>query len=318
MGTQAVRITQTSWQYPSAGGMNTVHATLWLPDGEVKAVVQICHGMMEHILRYDRFARALCGRGYAVCGDDHLGHGRTAASREELGYFGPKDGDRHLAEDEHRLRLEMERRFPGKPYFLLGHSMGSFITRRVIAEHGEGLAGAICCGTAGRIPGLKIARVLAGVLTALGGGKRPGRLINWLAFHSYNSRVENPQTCMDWLTRDREGYPDPSGDDRLHFIFTNSGFGDMFRLLDSVNGLTWSRRVPPDLPVAVFSGDADPVGGYGRGLRQVAGWLRKAGVRDVTLRLYPGARHELHNELCRDEFLEELDGWMERHIQAQG
>lgn len=133
---------EKDWSFTGSDGVHTLYATIWEPsEGEPRAVIQICHGMMEHIRRYDRFARALCDRGFVVCGDDHLGHGRTAEQPEDLGYFGETDGWKHMAEDELLLRREMQRRYPDKPYFLLGHSMGSFITRRVIALDGEGLAG---------------------------------------------------------------------------------------------------------------------------------------------------------------------------------
>lgn len=133
---------EKEWSFAGSDGVHTLYATIWEPaEGEPRAVIQICHGMMEHIRRYDRFARALCGHGFVVCGDDHLGHGRTAEQPEDLGYFGEKDGWKYMAEDEQLLRQEMQRRYPDKPYFLLGHSMGSFITRRAVALHGEGLAG---------------------------------------------------------------------------------------------------------------------------------------------------------------------------------
>lgn len=307
--------TQTTWSYPSADGIHTIFASLWTPDGgECRAIVQICHGMMEHIRRYDRFARQLCEQGFLVCGDDHLGHGRTAADRKDLGYFAEKDGPRFLTEDEHTLRREMQRRYPDKPYFLLGHSMGSFITRRYITQYGGGLAGYLCCGTSGRNPGAKPGAALAALFSRLGGARRPGRLINWMAFHRYNSRVEHPETPWDWLSRDKEGYPDTAGDDALYFTFTNAAFRDLFRLLDSVTGRAWSDRVPKDLPIALFSGEGDPVGGYGQGVRQVYDWLKQSGVRDVSLTSYPGARHELHNETNRDEFLADVLSWIEAHM----
>jgi hypothetical protein len=305
----------TEWTFPSADGRHTAYATTWAPEGgRVRAVIQITHGMMEHIGRYDRFARSLCGRGFLVCGGDHLGHGRTASEPGDLGYFAERDGVSCLVEDEERIRRKMQAQYPDKPYFLLGHSMGSFITRRYITLHGEGLAGYICCGTAGRNPLAGLGIFLAGLLCRIQGGRHIGRFLNKLAFQNYNKRIENPKTPLDWLSRDIEGYPDASGDPKCHFIFTNSGFRDLFRLLDSVSGRKWSGRVPKGLPIALFSGEMDPVGSYGRGVRQVYGWLKAAGVRDVTLKLYPGARHELHNELNRDEFTADLVGWMEARI----
>ena len=193
---------EKDWSFTGSDGVHTLYATIWEPsEGEPRAVIQICHGMMEHIRRYDRFARALCDRGFVVCGDDHLGHGRTAEQPEDLGYFGETDGWKHMAEDELLLRREMQRRYPDKPYFLLGHSMGSFITRRVIALDGEGLAGYICCGTAGRNPLTKLGIGLAGIVTALRGPKRTGRFLNAMAFQNYNRRFPEDDNELAWLSR---------------------------------------------------------------------------------------------------------------------
>ena len=194
--------------------------------------------------------------------------------------------------------------------------MGSFITRRAVALDGEGLAGYICCGTAGRNPLAKLGIGLAGIVTALRGPKRTGRFLNAMAFQNYNRRFPEDDNELAWLSRDKDGYPDASADPKCHFVFTNAGFRDLFRLLDSVTGPKWSDRVPKDLPIALFSGEMDPVGSYGKGPRQVYGWLKASGVRDLSLRLYPDARHELHNELNRDEFLEDVVAWCDRHMEG--
>lgn len=141
--------------FTGSDGATTLYASVWEPEGECRGTVQICHGMSEHIGRYHWLAEQLTARGYRVCGDDHLGHGRTAQRKEDLGYFGAKDGWKHLIEDEHLLFGIMRQRAPEQPYFLLGHSMGSFITRAYITRFGEGLSGYICCGTSGRNPLVK-------------------------------------------------------------------------------------------------------------------------------------------------------------------
>lgn len=302
------------WSFPSTNGVDTVAAAVWEPDGEPRAVLQLCHGMSEHIGRYRWLAEQMAARGFAVAGDDHLGHGKTAPSAEELGYFGPKDGYVHMMEDEHRLRQEMEKRYPGLPYFLLGHSMGSFLTRFYVSRHGEGLAGYLCCGTSGRNPLVKIAILLSGAMVRLQGGRARGTLLNALAFKDYNKRFAPVVTGHEWLSRDADAYRQYAGDPYSGFVFTNAGFRDLFRLLDTVTGRKWSGRVPKDLPIILLSGDQDPVGDYGKGVRQVYGWLKKSGVRDLSLKLYPGARHELHNERNREEFVEDIAAWMERRM----
>ncbi|MCI8553891.1 MAG: alpha/beta hydrolase [Clostridiales bacterium] len=305
--------------FPSSDGIHTLYATVWTPpEGDIRAVVQICHGMVEHMERYEWLAGELTARGFLVCGDDHLGHGRSAVQEDELGYFGAKDGWRCLIEDEHRLRLLMQKEYPSLPYFLLGHSMGSFITRNYVAEYAEGLAGYLCCGTAGRNPLMSLALLLSNLMVLIGRGKKKGRLINRLAFRGYNSRYGKVVTGNEWLSRDDSSYLAFENDPKCHFLFTNAGFRDLFTLLNRVSGKHWSDRVPKNLPFILLAGDMDPVGCYGKGVRQVYGWLKSSGVRELTLKLYPGARHELHNETNRDEFVEDIVAWMNAQREKSG
>lgn len=301
-------------KFTSSNGENTVFASIWEPEGKPRGVVQICHGMSEHIGRYDWLARQLSQRGFTVCGDDHLGHGRTALTDDELGYFGTKDGYIHLMEDEHLLRQEMQKQYPKLPYFLLGHSMGSFITRFYVARHAGGLSGYLCCGTSGHNPALNFALVLASLMVRLRGGKRRGKLINRIAFQDYNKRFENAVTGNEWLSRDTEIYKQFADDKKCSFIFTNSGFRDMFQLLKAVDGKAWSDQIPKELPIILLSGEMDPVGDYGKGVKEVYGWLKESGIRDLTLKQYPEARHELHNELNKDEFVADIVSWMEKRM----
>ncbi len=310
---------QTELSFMSSNGKTMVYATLWEPEGQPAGVIQICHGMSEHIGRYAWLAEQLCGRGFAVCGDDHLGHGRSAETQEGLGYFGERDGWNYLIEDEHGMRHELEKRFPGLPLFLLGHSMGSFITRGYVARHGEGLAGYICWGTSGPVRGMGFGLALVNLLCFLGQGKRPGKLIDKLAHRGYLDRIEEKSgTGLEWLSRNPKIYEAFAEDPRTNFIFTNAGFRDLFRLLQNVNGPRWSDQVPKNLSILIMAGDQDPVGQFGEGPRKVAGWLKKSGVEDVTLKLYEGARHELHNEWNRDEVVSDLTDWLERHQKTEG
>lgn len=306
---------KTEISFLSSDGRTTVYATLWKPEGEPLGVIQICHGMAEHIGRYEWLAGQLCERGYAVCGDDHLGHGRTALSEEDLGYFGENGGWDHLIEDEHGMRRELEKRFPDRPLYLLGHSMGSFITRGYVARHGNGLAGYICWGTSGPVPGMGFGLLLTNLLCVFGQGEKRGRFIDKIAHKGYLDQVTEEKTGLglEWLSRDPSVYQLFDDDPKGNFIFTNAGFRDLFRLLKNVKGPRWSDRVPKDLPILIMSGDKDPVGQFGKGPRLVAGWLRDSGVRDVTLKLYEGARHELHNEINRDEVVADLTSWLKDH-----
>ncbi|MEE1491140.1 MAG: alpha/beta fold hydrolase, partial [Massilioclostridium sp.] len=157
-------------------------ATIWSPPEEAKGIVQICHGMCEYIDRYDHFARYLAGHGYLVCGNDHIGHGRTAGSEEKLGYFSPSGGGKHLTDDVHQLVQRMQREYPSLPYFLLGHSMGSFITRNYIVQYPKGLSGYICCGTSGPNPLAGIGLRTANHLIKKHGDHYRSELLQSLAF----------------------------------------------------------------------------------------------------------------------------------------
>ena len=256
---------QTELSFMSSDSRTTVYATLWEPEGEPVGVVQICHGMAEHIGRYAWLAGQLCAKGYVVCGDDHLGHGRTALTKDDLGYFGERDGWDHLIEVDHGMRKELEKRFPGLPFFLLGHSMGSFITRGYVARHGTGLSGYICWGTSGPVPGTGLGIFLTTLLCVFGQGEKRGRFVDKLTLKGYLDRYDQVETELDWLSRDREVYAPFAEDPKANFVFTNAGFRDLFRLLKNVSGPRWSRQGPKGLPILIMSGDMDPVRQFGEG-----------------------------------------------------
>lgn len=295
--------------------MTSVAATIWEPEqGPYRGILQICHGMAEYVDRYQWLADCFCEKGFVVCGDDHLGHGRTATEPALRGYFGPKRGDHYLIEDVGRLRQQMEHLYPGLPYFLLGHSMGSFITRNYVARHGEGLAGYLCCGTSGPNPGVYGGLLVSSFFILLGKGREPGRFLDRLAFGSYNKRIPEAVVGFEWLSRDEDTFLAYAADPKAGFLYTNAGFRDLFRLLKSCSNKAWARRLPVHLPIFFCAGEEDPVGQYGKGVRKVHDWVKKAGCLDVSLRLYPGARHELHNELNREEFVADLCSWMEARL----
>ncbi len=303
--------------YFSTDKTDTVKATLWFnPVSPPKAVLQITHGMNEYIGRYREFAEYLAENGFAVCGNDHLGHGRTAPSDEKLGYFAPRDGHRYLVEDVHELYLLMRERYPDLPYFLFGHSMGSFITRSYITKYGGELSGYICSGTGGPNPLGKIAVVLAEAeIRRLGEFGRSTFLSN-LAFGGYNKRYTEHRTRYDWLTRDTEIVDRYEKDRLCNYVFTASGFRDLFLLLNEISTKAWAKKVPQQLPVHMISGKEDPVGEYGKGVRKVYDLLREAGVENLSLKLYDGCRHEVLNELNRKDTYAELLEWMNARIET--
>ena len=278
---------------------------IWLPEGKPRAVLQLVHGMAEHIGRYDRAAKDLAKAGFVVVGHTHLGHGEKA---EIKGYFGEKNGWDNLIEDVHRLRLETQALYPELPYFLLGHSMGSFVARGYCLKYEKGLAGVILSGTGHYAPALvKLAHGIASVECGLGLSRKPSRLMAALVGAGSNKGYEDVRTPFDWLTRDRDIVAKYVADPLCGFPFAAAGYRDMFEGLSRL----YPEKLGPmekDIPVLLFSGEEDPVGAHGEGVRQVAQELRDAGVKDVALRLYPKGRHEMLNELNREEVIQNLVG----------
>lgn len=297
----------TKGTFPSSTGV-MLDYRLWLPQEQPRAVIQLVHGMAEHIDRYDETARALSGNGFAVVGHTHLGHGPTAQMK---GYFAEKDGWQHLIEDVHLLRQRTQQQFPGVPYLLLGHSMGSFVVRCYIMRYADGLSGAILSGTgffpkAVALAGLTVARLVC----LLGGEKKPSKLINSIAFGGSNKLFQPARTEHDWLTRDEAIVDDYEADPCCGFIFTGGAYRDFF---SGLNRLTSVRGVPASLPVLLFSGEKDPVGS-GDGVNKVAQQLRTSGVRQVDVKLYPDARHEMFNELNRQEVWQDVAAWVNQQL----
>ena len=287
---------------------------LWQTDAPCRGVIQLVHGMAEHIARYDRLARALCAAGYTVAGHSHLGHGEDARE-DELGFFGRKDGWDHLVEDVHAAHEMLLKRFPGQRFAILGHSMGSFVTREYLLRYGGDLTAAVICGT-GWFPGplCSVARAAAALCGAFGGWQKPAPLVDRLMSKDNNKAFAPVRTPFDWLSRDTAEVDKYIADPRCGFLFTARGYYDMFTGLKNLSRLHRLAALPGDLPVLFISGDADPIGTQGKGVNTVAQQFRDAGVRDVTVRLYPGARHELFNETNRDEITAELIDWLNRHM----
>lgn len=306
--------------FASSNGINTIRYYLFHPREEEKsgqrpkAIVQISHGMCEFLERYEDFAQYLNHRGILVCGNDHLGHGASVSSPEDYGYFGPENGWICLMEDLHRLTEIVKQRYPGIPYFLLGHSMGSFVVRAYLSKYAQELSGAIIVGTSGTNPALPAAFPLTKAMIYKKGGRYRSRLINDLSFGTYNVKFRPHRTEYDWLSRDAAQVDIYRADPRCTFIFTLQGFWDLFSMLHFISRKEWAASVPVDLPIALLSGSMDPVGQYGKGVKQVHDRLAFAGVKDLIIRLYSGCRHEIINELNRETVYRDIAQWIEKRI----
>lgn len=282
----------------------------WPVQGKPRAVVQLVHGMVEHIRRYEETAKALNEAGFAVVGHSHMGHGRTAQLK---GYFAEKNGWDVLIEDVHSLRVLTEREYPGVPYFLLGHSMGSFVVRSYCLKHEKGLSGVILSGTGHYSPAIVTAgSLIARIQCALGGAKKPSELLKKISFAGYLKDIPNPKSANAWLSRDDEAVERYDADPLCGFTFTAAAYRDMF---EGLSRLYPSRiEMYSDIPVLFISGDRDPVGANGSGVRRVAEELSQAGVENVKVMLYPGGRHEMFNEINRDEAWYDLTQWITSQI----
>ena len=304
---------------PSSRPGATLNVLLCLPEGRPRAVLQMTHGMVEYIGRYEQLACWLADRGVAAVGHDHLGHGGSVVSREEYGYFGRPDGNRLLLDDIHRVTRwakalpELE----GLPWFLLGHSMGSFYVRQYLCEYGGELQGAILMGT-GWQPraAARAGRALCHLLAAFHGWRYRSKLVDSMAFGSYNRSFRPARTSKDWLNRDEKEVDRYLSEERCSFRFTLNGYDSLFTALERLCDKELLARAPKDLPVLFPSGDDDPVGNRGRGVQKAAQSLRDAGMRRVEVKLYPGARHELLVELNRQEVFADIGSFIQNHIQA--
>lgn len=282
---------------------------LWEPAGAPLGLAVISHGMAEHIGRYRRLGEALSGAGFAVAGYNHLGHGDEAALK---GYFADRDGWGRAVEDIHSVLIWMKARFPGVPAALIGHSMGSFLAREYALRHPDVPDALVLSGTGWQPPALcGFGLMAAEIVCALGGARRASRFLDKLAFSANNKPFRPARTPFDWLSRDEAEVDKYAADPLCGFVFTGGGFRDMFRGLAALTRLERLAALPGELPVLLISGERDPVGAQGRGVRIVAGQYRKAGLSRVDLRLYEGARHELFNETNREDVTLELIRWLD-------
>ncbi|TFI67282.1 esterase [Carnobacterium divergens] len=299
--------------YLSHNQETLISASIWHPLGAPKAILQISHGMAEFIDRYDDFARYLSENQFLVVGNDHLGHGNSVAAVEDRGYFSKGNGKQHVIEDIKKLHDLIKIDYPHLPYFLMGHSMGSFIVRNFLQQYGDTIDGAILMGTSGPKPELNF---ILSPLTLLNkiSPKTRNPLVDKLAFGSFSSYFEETGSDFNWLSKNQQNVAWYEEHPQTGFIFTNNGFLTLFTLLNDGTKKGWATTIPTELPILVISGDQDPVGGMGKGVRKVFHELEDAQFTDITLCMYPELRHEI---LMEDSYLlvyQDLLNWLNRHL----
>lgn len=301
----------------SSDGRTPLHAVMWQPQSEPVAVVQIAHGMIEYIERYDAFAQYLSRHGFLVVGHDHIGHGASIRNATDWGHFADRDGFAIVVDDLHVVRNHVHAKYPHTPYFLLGHSMGSFAVRTYLTRHAEGLSGALILGT-GQHPAwqLRCALALGTLIVHTLGPRYRSRLLAYATTGALNLPFrEEGQNA--WLTRDRAVVEAYNHEPRCSFQFTAASYASMYRAMLALHEKQAVSSLPAGLPILLASGQADPLGGMGKRVRALYEAYKATGLRDVTLRLYPDCRHELLNELDRERVFADIHQWLSDHLPAQ-
>ena len=307
-------VKKEDFYFDSRDGEHKIHATRWIPDGEKPVcILQIVHGMVEYVGRYDDFAGYLAERGILVVGDDHLGHGLSVKEGEPYGYFCRHDAPTVLVRDEHRLKKMTQEQYPGIPYIILGHSMGSFITRNYLIKYGTGIDGAIIMGT-GMQPKavLLFGIVLIAIQSLIFGDDHVAKFVNKLVFGSNNKQADGGSGS--WLSRNEENVRKYEADPLCSFIFTVNGFQTLFKLIYNLHDKEKLKKMPVNLPIIFLSGAEDAVGDCGKGVERVYQSFKEIGMENVQMKLYPKDRHEILNEVDKEDVYADIYRWILQRI----
>ncbi len=294
----------------------SIHYHQWLPDTPPKGTVQIAHGLAEHAARYKRFAEVLTRAGYAVYANDHRGHGQSAGSLEKVGYFESTPFWNAALLDMQQLTAIIQKEHTNLPVFLMGHSMGSLLTRAYISKWGNQLKGAIVCATGGD-PGMlgKIGGVIAKLTAMINGKTERSDFLNKLSFGKFNDAFQPTRTEFDWLSRDEAEVDKYISDPYCGGTFTAGFWIDLLKGVTQINNSSTYQATPKDLPIILLAGDKDPVGDMAKGVQQVHGAYKKVNMKDLQCTIYTDARHELLNETNRADVMQDIINWLDQRVQ---
>lgn len=315
-------VTATPIGFRSHDGVSSIKGMVWVPDdvrgrrrAAPRGVIQIVHGMVEHIGRYEDFAIYLAKQGFVVCAADHIGHGKSVSDPADLGNL-PVDGKETLIEDVHELRKTVAARYSRQtPYVLFGHSMGSFVVRAYLARYGEGVSGAIICGT-GQQPLLlsRAGNVFARFLAARKGADYRSSLLDNMGVGAYAKQIENARTQHDWICSDPAVVDSYIEDELCGAMFSVGGYATLTDLTGEIATLKCASSVPSNIPLLLIAGAQDPVGACGAGVQTTADLLRRGGVSQVDVKLYDGMRHEILNEPGHAQVYTDVVDWIDKHV----
>lgn len=301
---------RTDFFFKSGSGAR-LHGCRWTPDSQVRAVLQIVHGIAEYVERYDGFANFLNRQGILVVAEDHMGHGKSISQECPQGYFA--GGWQTAVDDTYRLTRDTMAEFRDVPFILFGHSMGSFMARTILAKYPDsGITAAVICGTGWQpAPVLAAGKAACALVCRAKGERAPSPLLQAMAFGTYNRKVEHPRTPYDWLSRDNSVVNAYKADPLCGFTPTAGLMRDMMEGIAYIQREENLAKMGKALPVLFIAGGDDPVGSYGAGVRTAAEAFRKAGMERVDVRIYPLCRHELLNEINREEIMDDVSRWID-------
>lgn len=297
--------------YPSKSKTCDIHAYIYYPEGEIIGIYQIIHGMQEYIGRYDEFASFLCRHGYLVCGHDHLGHGKSVVDKSYYGYFCKDNPNEVLIEDAHELTRIIKEKHPDVPYYLMGHSMGSFYARQYLCRYGNELSGAIIMGTGFQNKlSLMAGLFLTDLIALFKGDRYRSKFIARMAFAGYNSHFKPLKTEVDYLSRNVENCQRYLKDEMCNFTFTLNGYHTVFTAISNLHKRSLLEKMPKELPVLFVSGSEDPVGEYSKGVMRAIDSFKQVGMINIKYRFYKDDRHEILNEVDRETVYADILNWL--------
>lgn len=292
-----------------------IYTYKWEGTSEPKAIIQIVHGAGEYANRYDTFAKALVQRGFVVYSHDHRGHGKSVKEGKVFGYFGRQDGFRNLVEDTYEVTKHIKGQYPDKKVFVLGHSMGSFIARYFAILYSKSIDGLIVMGTGNNTQlEIKLGKAVANIYIKLGKGKVQTKLLDTLIFKMFNIGFILERDENAWLTRDKASREEFAKDPYCGIKFTAYAFRDLFEGVEFVTEEKNVARIRKDLPIFVLSGDKDPVGGNGRMVKKAYELYREQGIKNLKIKLYKDMRHEILNEVGKQEVYKDIIAWINKNV----
>ena len=298
--------------FKSSNGEDDIYAKILSPidSRKIKGIIQVCHGMCEYFDKYMEFYKFMLANDFVVCGHDMIGHGRSVKYESGKGFFAEKDGYKYLIADVKKMTDLVRKRHPYEPLFLLGHSMGSLIARNYVAKYGNLLSGLLLCGTIGPQPLIDSGIQLSNLIIKRKGERYRSRVL-YKTFNDFASIGLRDKSNLAWTTSDEKELQKTLADANQRFIFTASGFRDLFKLVKYANDEKVIASIPNNLPILLFSGKEDPCGEKGIGVKRVVRLYKMHKLKNITLKIYPKCRHEMLREVNRKEVFQDILDWIE-------